>query len=250
MATVSNSVETRGSLPQREDSSVQRRRILLETLTIWDAIFPGQERRDLELIGRAYALALEGLSPEQLALACRKVMERARFFPTVAEILELAGEPLVQSLELGAARAWESLLLDFDEWGPDRTSTGQPLRKEKIVLSRRAQTDCKLCGGTDWCSVEQDGVHWMKPCPCTEPRKELVPQLPEATLYALRTLGSYGAVREEVGGPRASFLHKQFVQEYVYYLRTSRLRHLPAAKSDAALLAEIEQKAGLRLLKG
>ena len=68
-------------------------------------------------------------------------------------------------------------------------------------------------------------------------------------LEALDTLGDYAAAAQEIQGPKGSNLRKQFIDVCVYHLKTSGLEHLPAAKSDAPLLSEIETKGGIRLLR-
>jgi hypothetical protein len=251
METSSYGVAWKQPGPSNEGSpDYERQRILIESLAVWDSIFPGADKRDLELIAVAYAKVLGRVSPEQLARACSLVLERSRFFPTPAEILELAGEPLVQGLELEAQRAWVGLLDDVEEWASYRDAKGEPLPRKRTIRTKPASPDCSQCEGTEWAHVDpRDRAQGVFPCPCTGPRQEGSPQLPSATLYALSRLGGYRALSEDLYGERASWLQREFVAAYVYFQKTGGLKHLPAAKTDAALLGEIERKSGIRLLK-
>jgi hypothetical protein len=226
-------------------------KILMESFALWHSVFPNGEKRDLEVMLVAYAKVLAPLSAEQLARACSLVLERSRFFPTPAEILELVSEPVIQGLELEAESAYEVLLRDFEEWADYRNAKGEPLKKPRIVWSKEPCESCPQCGGTAWCRVdEEDRSNVVRPCPCADPREGCAPHLPAATLYALRRLGGYRAVSEEVSGQKVtSWIHKQFIDAYLYYRKTGGLAHLPAAKTDAALLNAIVEKAGVRLLK-
>lgn len=243
----SNAGGPRESRPWSAGSTACRQKMVMAALVLWDSIFPNQEKRDLEVISAAYQKILEPLSVEQLEWACTKALERCRWFPLPAELVELAAEPAVQSLELEGERAWQELLWDFDKWGGYRDAEGQPLKGVQAIPTKPPRQDCELCTGMGWCPAE--GTNRVKRCPCTEPRQERAPELPAATLHALRTLGGYCAVAEEINNARASYLHKQFLEAYLYHRKTSGLHHLPAAKSDAALLSEIEGKAGIRVLE-
>jgi hypothetical protein len=218
---------------------------------LWDSIFPGQEKRDLEVIGRAYGKILEQLSVEQLDRACTKALERCRFFPLPSELLELAGEPAMQSIELEAHKAWQSFLEDVEHWATSRNAAGEPLAAEPKIIARRApDDDCPDCAGMGWVKVDpSEPARGVVRCRCTNPGPESVPELTPATLYALRQLGGYAVVAEQIHGERAAWLQKEFIAAHIYFSRTSGLEHLPVGKSDAALLAEIEDKTGIRLLK-
>jgi hypothetical protein len=250
MALKLNSGEKNDSPPSSTKSKAQCAKILLEALTLWDGVFPGQDRRDMELIARTYLKGLEQLSPHQLATACAKVLERTRYFPTIAQILELAGEPGAQSVDLDAEREWQSLLRDFDEWGSHRTSSGSPLKATKISWGKRADQNCAECTGLGWCPMTDSvGVHRWMPCLCTNPRRERVPELPPATIFTLSRLGGYYVVRDQVSREHGSFLRKDFLDAFVYYRRTGALAHQPVGKTDAVLLDEIQKQTGVRVLR-
>jgi hypothetical protein len=228
--------------------AVRRRRILIKAIALWDAIYPGQERRDLELITASYQKQFERLSPEQLEFACAKTFERLKFFPTPAEIFEFACELETQGLELEAARAWQTVLHDFREWGRCRDSHGKPL-PGRTMATRRPRKDCPHCDGTGFAQLDpNDSQRRHGRCVCTVPAFRRAPELPAATTYALDRLGSYETVARGAGGDQARFLQKDFVEAWLYFRRTDSLEHLPAGKTDAALLKSIEHKAGRPLL--
>ena len=249
--SVSSNVELSGSQRQREDSTAARRqRILLEAITLWDSIFPGQERRDLELIAAAYGRILSKLSPERLEEACAKVLERSKFFPPPSEILELAGEAVVAGVELEAQQAWIDLVEDFERWGDDRDDQARPVGGKRVVGQRPAKSDCPECQGTGWSPIEVEGRgRCVRRCECTQPITQSPPELPAATLYALKRVGGYHTLREEANTSKGAWLRRDFIDSYVYCRKTNGLQHLPPAKTDAALLAEVQQQTGSKLLK-
>ena len=248
--TVLRGAEPNASRQSSEDSAVARRqRILLEALTLWDSIFVGQEKRDLELIAASYARILAPLSLQQLARACSLVLARCRFFPVPVEILELVGEGVAQGLELEAHSAWQALLIDIENWSVGRDAHGKPLPKKKIIRANPPSETCPNCAGIGWAYDDQENrAKSVHRCVCTGPRTESVPELPPATLYALSCVGGYRNVRENANGERGSWIQREFITGWLYFQKSGGLEH-PVGKSDAALLGEIERKSGIKLLE-
>ena len=77
------------------NSSDEHRQHFFKCLRLWDAMLPRKQGDDLasELMARAYYRMLGHLSQDEISALTEMVLDRCRWFPTVAEVRDMMREP-------------------------------------------------------------------------------------------------------------------------------------------------------------
>ncbi len=166
------------------------------SLAKWFAVFQEHYRQELspELF-EIYARALCDLSPGELERACLTLLRSSKFFPKVAEILEVAKPSRSDQATLEAERAWENYQRRIHTWWRDDEGLERPLASRgKLIYP---------------------------------------PALDAATDYAVRACGGRLAI-EYCSLERFPFLRRDFLAAHVRFHQTDGLKALPARVADLA----------------
>jgi len=152
-----------------------------------------------------YEAALIGeFAPEEFAGACQAALKLCRFFPSIADILAVAGKQQKQVQEqeqardeLEAKKAWDWLQFYIAEWGAER---------QRVLSAGK------------W-------IHW--------------PELPAAIAYAAAQCGGYYKVATTTT-ENVHFIRRDFLESFRYYRETAALS-VSSREESKRLLGKVRE---------
>lgn len=157
----------------------QRRETFSVKLARWMATFGEAFNQSVtkERIAIYHQVLGAELTAEQLERACERALRSCRFFPTIAEIRELARHDEKRQVEqetgrdcLDAERAWDELLKYIHRWGADlipvchgRAADGQLIMETPEPLTPEIAWAVKQCGGYRCIAeADQEKMHFLR----------------------------------------------------------------------------------------